>query len=357
MTETLEPDAASQEVKLTPRQREVLRTIIQEYIVSANPVGSITVCDKGQMQVSSATIRNELALLEELGYLQQPHTSAGRIPTVKGYRYFVEQLMEEGELPLPEQRTIGHQFHQTRLDLEQWMRLATVVLAHATRAASLVTPPHATNSRFRHLELISIHDTLCLMILVLQDGSVHQEMLATSAAIDQDRLSSAANRFNALLRNRSVHDIQESTNPELTALRGWEAQVLQHLLYLMQGTDRRSISEIYRDGLVNVLSQPEFDDAEDFRRLVEIVERRHLLESILVKTLKASGVQIIIGGEGAYEEIHNVSLVLSPYGVRGKASGVLGIMGPTRMPYARAISAVRYVAQLMDGLVADVYGV
>lgn len=341
---------------LTPRQQEILKVLVQEYVDSASPVGSSTIQRAGRLDISSATIRNELALLEDLGYVVQPHTSAGRVPTVKGYRYFVEQLMEETQLSLPEQRTIRHQFHQMRLNLEQWMRLTAAVLAHTGRSASLVTPPHATSSRFRHIQLISIYEAMCLMILVLQDSSIHQEMLVTSKPISQDELSQASNKFNALLRNRSVRDIRESTNPELTSLRGWEAQVLQRILQVMQQFDRRSISEVYRDGLVNVFRQPEFEDTDKLRQLIEILEHPDLLESILAKILDADGVQIIIGGEGPHEEIHNVSLVLSPYGVRERASGVLGIMGPTRMSYARAISTVRYVAHIMDSFVAEVYG-
>jgi len=350
-----EKQVAEEDV-LTPRQREILRVLVQEYIDTAVPVGSATIQRIGGLGVSSATIRNELARLEELGYVAQPHTSAGRVPTVKGYRYFVERLMEQVELPLPEQRMIRHQFHQLQLNLDQWMRLTAAVLAHTARSASLVTPPHAVNSRFRHLELISIHDTICLLILVLQDGSIHQEMLGLSQPIAQEELSRASSKLNTLLRNRTVREIRESTNPELTGLRGWEAQVLQRVLELMERADRRAVSEIYRDGLINVLRQPEFGSIEKFRRVVEILEHRRFLEPILTRTLNASGVQIIIGGEGPYEEIYDVSLVLSPYGVRGKASGVLGIVGPTRMPYARAISAVRYVAHLMDNLIAEVYG-
>ena len=175
--------------------------------------------------------------------------------------------------------------------------------------------------------------------------------------VGQDRLSQTANKLNALLHNRSVREIQESTNPELTGFRGWEAQVLQRIVQILQQLDRRSITEVYRDGLVNVFRHPEFEDVERFRQVIGILERHSLLNSILARILNASGVQIIIGGEGQYEEINDVSLVLSPYGVRSKAKGVLGIIGPRRMPYGRAISSVRYVAHLMDDFVADVYGV
>lgn len=354
-TERREPERQEEEA-LTPRQREILRLLIQEYIDTAMPVGSHTLRAIGDLGVSSATIRNELAVLEEMGYLAQPHTSAGRVPTVKGYRYFVERLLGDVDLPLPSKRMIRHQFHQIRLNLDQWMELTAAVLAHTTRAASLVTAPHASNARFRHIQLISIRDTLCLMILVLQDGSIHQEMLVTTEPISQEALSQLSNQFNALLHNKTVQEIEESSNPELTALEGWRAEVLRHALYLMEQVDRRSISEIHRDGLINVLRQPEFDDAERLLHVLELLEQRHLLESILAKTLNANGVQIIFGGEGPYEDISDVSLVLSPYGIRGKASGVLGIVGPMRMPYGRAISAVQYVAELMSGLIREIYG-
>lgn len=347
---------AADNQELTPRQREILKVLVQEYIGSAIPVGSGTVRLVGSLDVSSATIRNELVVLEELGYVVQPHTSAGRVPTVRGYRYFVEQLMEQVDLPVLEKRMIEHQFYQMRLSLDQWMKLTATVLAHASRAASLVTPPHAARSHVKHMELIAIRDVLCLMILVLQDSSIHEEILTLDEPIEQNRLSQLSNRYNAALANLSAQEIRTQEHPDLQNLAPWEGRVLTTVAHWMDQIDRNAIHEIYRDGLVNVLQQPEFGDADKFRQIMEILEHRSLLESILSRTLEGSGVQIIIGGEGDYGAMDDVSLVLSPYGVRNKASGVLGIIGPTRMSYGRAISTVRYVALLMDSLVGDLYG-
>lgn len=351
----MEMNNPTPERDLTPRQSEIFRVLVQEYISTANPVGSGTVQKIGGLEISSATIRNELAILEELGYLTQPHTSAGRIPTVKGYRYYVERLMQQVDLPAIERHMIRHQFHQIHLDLEQWMRLTAAILAHKAQSASLVTPPHAVNSRFKYLEIVSIRDTLCLMILVLQDSSVYQEMFSTNVPVDQDELKKISNKLNELLKNRTVREIRNSTNPELTGLQGLDAEVLQHVLLQMHQADQRLFRNIYQDGLVNVLHQPEFVDAAKFRQLVELLEHRDFLETVLSRILNANGVQIIIGGEGLREDIVDISLVLSPYGIKGKASGVLGIMGPTRMQYPRVISTVQYIAQLMDGLIADMY--
>jgi heat-inducible transcriptional repressor len=344
------------ERRLKPRQRDILKALVQEYISTADPVGSETIRRVGRLEVSSATIRNELASLEEEGYIEQPYTSAGRVPTVEGYRYFVEELMEEVSLPLPQRRMIGHQFHQMRLNLDQWMSLTAAVLAHTARAASLVTPPHAKSAYFKHLELIGINDVMCLMILVLKDGSIHQEMLGMADPIDQETLTRTSRKLNIVLKDSSVDEIEESNDPELLAVEGLTRQVLDRVMDIMAAIDRDAISKIYRDGLENMFREPEFRDAEKMQQLIEIQEHHNLLEPILAGILNSNGVQVIIGGEGPYREIDDMSLVLSRYGIRDRASGVLGIMGPRRMPYGRAISTVRYVRRLMDDLISDVYG-
>ncbi|MEA3407829.1 MAG: heat-inducible transcriptional repressor HrcA [Chloroflexota bacterium] len=354
MTET--QDTQPTKRKLKPRQRDILKALVQEYISTADPVGSETVRRVGQLEVSSATIRNELATLEKDGYVYQPYTSAGRVPTVEGYRYFVEELMDEVSLPLPQRRMIGHQFHQMRLNLDQWMSLTAAILAHTARAASLVTPPHAKSAYFKHLELIGINDAICLMILVLRDGSIHQEMLGMADPIDQETLTQTSRKLNELLKNCSAKEIKESDNPELGALEGLTRQVLGRVVDIMESIDCDAITKIYRDGLENMFCEPEFRDAEKMQQLIEIQQHHSLLEPILTGILNSNGIQVIIGGEGPYEEIEHLSLVLSRYGIRDRASGVLGIMGPRRMPYGRAISTVRYVTRLMDDLISSVYG-
>lgn len=358
MVEVREQNSAA-ETELSARQRHILKVVVQEYVGSAEPVGSETVRQEGEMDVSSATIRNELSRLEDWGYLDQPHTSAGRVPTVAGYRYFVEQLMGEVSLPVTQQRMISHQFHQMGLNLDQWVRLTASVLAHVTRSASLVTPPHASRPRVKHVELISIQEMVCLMIIVLEDGSIHQEMLVISAPIEQEELRRISDQLNARLVSLTADEVEAGNYTDAfdQRLATFAGRVIGRIVTCLRETEDRSISEIHREGLVNVFQGPEFEDAGRVRQVLSVLEQRRLLETILTKTLQASGVQIIIGGEGPYEEIYGVSMVLSPYGVRNKASGVLGIIGPRRMSYARAVSTVRYVAHLMDDLVGEVYGV
>lgn len=335
---------------LTPRQQLILGLVIREYISAVQPVGSKTIEGYG-LGVGAATIRNEMAVLEEYGYLTQPHTSAGRVPTEQGYRYFVERLMRESQLPFDEQRTIRHQFHQVGVDLEQWMRLAASVLARTVQSVALVTSLKTAQCRVRHLELISIHETMALLIVVLEGGIVRQQMLTLDEPISQDILTQLANRLNDLCAGASVSQVKACRRQ----LGAFEQQVLDVVIRVMQRVDDQADLYLYRDGLSNILHQPEFALPESARNVVHLFEDRTLLESLLTDMLEVGGVQVIIGGEGRWNELSECSLVVSPYGVTGEAMGALGVMGPMRMPYNRAISTVRYVAGLMSDLFRELY--
>jgi heat-inducible transcriptional repressor len=300
------------------------------------------------LQVSSATVRNELAVLDDLGYLQQLHTSAGRIPTEKGYRYFVQRLVGEFELPLDERQMIRHQFHQTRLELDQWMRLAAAVLAHTSHSASIVTAPQPTAFRYRHVQLISTQGRLVLMILVLVGGQVQQQMLTLAEPVTQTRLSSVAAKLNGRYENADYDEIQSRQYQHDDAL---EQDVLRLVLDGMARASRRGISDIYRDGLANIIED------EGTRQAVRVLEEGAFLASVLTETLDpdSRGVQVVIGGEGRWEELRDCTMILARYGAIGQLTGAVAVLGPTRMAYGRNISAVRYVAELMSGLVSDYY--
>jgi len=336
--------------ELTPRQQLVLGLVVRDYVTTAQPVGSKTISDYG-LGVSPATVRNEMGRLEELGYLHQPHTSAGRVPTEQGYRYFVERLMRESDLPVAEQRTIRHQFHQVGVDLEQWMRLAASVLARTAQSAAMVTSLKTEQCRMRHLELISLRETMALLILVLEGGIVRQQMLNLEEAMNQDTLTQAANRLNDLCGGASVQRVRACR----VMVGRFEQQVLDVVLDSMQRIDNQVDLHLYRDGLINVLHQPEFWVPENARNVVHLFEDRTLLEDLLSEMLEVGGVQVIIGGEGRWTELKECSLIVSPYGVTGEVQGALGVLGPMRMPYSRAISTVRYVAGLLSDLFGDIY--
>jgi heat-inducible transcriptional repressor len=303
---------------LTSRQQLILGLVVREYISSAQPVGSKTIEAYG-LGVSSATIRNEMGVLEDLGYLTQPHTSAGRVPTEQGYRYFVERLMRESQLPLDEQRTIRHQFHQVGVDLEQWMRLSASVLAHASQAAAVVTSPRTEVCYLKHVELISIREAMALLIVVLEGGVVRQQILALDEAMSQDTLTQVSNRLNDLCVGTSAQRLLAYRSQ----LGAFEQQILDVVGQVMGQVDDQVNLQLYRDGLINILHQPEFALPESARHAVQLLEERTLLEDLLTEMLEVGGLQVIIGGEGRWNELKQYSLVISPYGVSGAATGAM----------------------------------
>jgi heat-inducible transcriptional repressor len=346
--------------EMTERRRLILKLVIQAYIETPEPVGSETLTRKYGLTVSSATVRNELAALEELGYLTHLHTSAGRVPTDAGYRYFVANLMDRTPLSQTEQRTIRHQFYQVRSELDQWIQLAGAVLARTAQNASLVTPPRAYQARFKHLELIAIHDTTVLLVLVLHDGTIRQQTLAFETAHSQEELSRSAGRINERCTDAAVSKIDDLLHMQRVqpapALDELEQQVLDLVVRAMRQLEEQLNEQIHSDGLIEILSQREFEDIARVRQVLQILQSGKGLGPLIPQALASSGVQVVIGGEHSRDEMREYSVVLSRYGVAGEVEGVLGVIGPTRMPYPRTISTVRYISSVMSDLLGELYG-
>lgn len=340
------------ERELTERQQKILRLVVQEYIHSATPVSSKSITSYN-LGVRAATIRNEMSRLEELGYLVQPHTSAGRVPTEAGYRYFVEKLMEQVELPNDEQRMISHQFHQARLELDQWLRLSAAVLAHTSQNASLITAPKSDLCHVKHVELISIRDNVVLLILVLQGGTLKQQILNLDYPIDQDTLTSLARQLNDVWGGRDANGVAAMSAPLLDDVAIKVSELVEEI---MRRVDARRSSDVYRDGLLNILSHTEFKDREGIQQIIRVLEEHQMVERVVGEALRQGGVQIIIGGDGKWEEFSEVSIVLARYGVADEVTGAMGVIGPLRMPYGRTVSVVRYMSHLMSNLISDLYG-
>jgi heat-inducible transcriptional repressor len=286
--------------------------------------------------------------LDEQGYVTQRHTSGGRLPTELGYRYFVQKLLGDFRLPLPEQQMIRHQFHQARLDLNQWMRLAAAILARTSQGASLVTSPHPRPNRFKHIQLISTQGRMVLMIIVLFGGDVHQQMLTLAEPISQARLSVAAERLNELWDNADYDDISSRMHHGLDTL---EFEITRLILEVLHRADNRPFSNFYRDGLANIIED------EGTRQAVRVLEERSLLANVLMESQvpNVGDVQVLIGGETRWEELKDCTVILSRYGVVEQFSGTVAVIGPVRMPYRRNVAAVRYVTDLMSNFLGDYY--
>jgi len=357
--------------ELTERQKFVLALVVHEYARTAAAVGSRYLVETYHLDMSPATVRNELASLTEQGYLRQPHTSAGRVPTEEGYRYFVGRLLQETVLPEATRQTISHQFYQTRHDVDQWMRLAASVLANQSRSASLVTAPHPETQRFKHLELIATRGRQVLMVLVLFGGEVRQRLLTLVEPVTQEQLSSAADRLTHIL----VEKTEDAIQAVISQLNGLDQDIAGFVLEDMRVARSLVSGEVFFDGLTNVMAEPEFSGSEDARRALRLLEERSLLHDLLARNVLIGGtliegaiasparsrqagpgtnaVQVLIGGEGTWDELRNFSVVLTRYGAPGLATGTLGVLGPMRLPYGRTISTMRFLSSLLSDLVAD----
>jgi len=334
---------------LAERRSRILSLIVDEYVESAMPVGSETMVRKYRLPVSSATIRNEMARLEEEGYITHPHTSAGRVPSDKGYRYYIESLMEEQDLTQEERETIRHQFHQAGRELEEWVRLAAAVLAQAVRNMAVVTTPRSPYCRLKHLELVSLHDLAVLLVLVLQDGRLMQQVLTLSEALSQDELTAAAHRLTDLYKGLTASQAQSKV-VELSLL---ESRVMDEVRALMTAEDEGRYDEAFLEGVPLVLGQPEFSRTEKMLDLLAVLDEYSLSRMLPLRSLAGEGVTVVIGRENQEGALRECSLLVTRYGVPGALSGALAVLGPTRMRYPRTISTVRYVGALMSDLVSQ----
>jgi len=336
---------------LTRRRDRILSIIIGEYISRGVPVSSDVVAKKG-LGVSPATIRNEMIELEEEGYLVQPHTSAGRIPTDKGYRHYIESLMSYVRLSRDEQFLIRHQFHQVERAVEEWTRLAAAILSGIVHNVALVTLPKPVEARFKHLELVSLQEFLVLLVLVLKEATLRQQMLNLEENISQEELSVSARKLTAAYAGLTASEIADKD----LKLSPVEEQVMKIVSDLMRDEEGEEYEEPYIDGLRHMLRQPEFASSDKIAAIMEMLEQKSLLKSFLPRVLTGEGVRVVIGRENKENVMRDCSMILTKYGIPGEVGGAIGVMGPTRMEYQRAIPTVSFLSTVMSELVSELYG-
>jgi heat-inducible transcriptional repressor len=337
---------------LTKREEDILKVIIGEYISTAAPVGSETIARKYPLDISPATIRNEMARLEGEGYIIQPHHSAGRIPSEKGYRRYVETLMGNVELSQSEQCLIRHQFYQVASELDQWLGLGATILAHLVHNIAIVTWPKAIEPRLRHLELLSLREFHALLVLILEEARLRQQVITLNQALSQQELGTMAGRLSHAFVGLTTSEIKRIT----LDLSPVEEQVVAALVRIMEAEEGRECDEPYVSGLHYVLGQPEFASADKALAIAEMFEERGLLRSILLPLPVGEGLRVVIGKENKEQIMHHCTVVLSCYGLPGEVTGVIGVLGPTRMHYERTVSAVRFLSTTMSELVSRLYG-
>jgi len=334
---------------LTEREKTILRVIIADYIVGAKPVASKAIVNKHGLKVSPATIRNDMAYLEQEGYITHPHTSAGSIPTDKAYRYYVESISEDVELSLAEQHLVFQLFQQAQEEMEEWVKVAAALLSRLVRNMAVVTSPKATRHYFKHLDIVSIQDFLALLILVLYETKITQKTLSLNRALPQSELTKLANKFNALYAGIDSSQILASKaelSPE-------EEQISMSLAEMMAAEDKRAYGKPYLEGLRLLLSQPELFNNPKLPAIVGVLESEDWLEKISYRTLGHGEMRIIIGEENPEAALQDLSLIIGQYGIPDKISGLLGVVGPKRMDYGRSISWLNYLTTLLSNKVTQ----
>jgi heat-inducible transcriptional repressor len=344
---------------LDPRAQAILRAVIEEYVGTASPVSSQALVERYRLGVSSATVRNVLAELESAGLLTHPHTSAGRLPTDAGYRIYVESIVDLAPVPAVEQLMIRHQFGQVEYSSEHWFRLAATTLASITRAAGLATPAKPRAARVRRVDVVAINDRLASLIVVFREGSIKQQLVQLDRPADSAELAGIAQRLNEALVDLTADQIERrlarfdtaADEPDLTR------ELVERVIRTLREYDSAAVEELFSDGLLNVLSAPEFSDAAKLRRVWTALQNRTYLADLFGRVAGTRGgdVRVFIGRENPPAEMSDVSLVLVPYGQPGRAMGVVGVLGPTRMSYPQAIGTVRFVSGLMNELVDHLY--
>ncbi len=336
---------------LSSRQDTILKSIVMSYITKARPVPSQSIMSDCHLNVSSATIRNEMVCLEDEGYIARPHSSAGGIPLDKGYRHYVESI---GNIKLPEeeQRLISHLFHQIESDVDEWLTLAARIVSQRAQNAVVVTMAKAETCQFKYLELVGMEDTTVLLILALSGATVRKQLLTFDQKITQAELTVMANKLIASYAGLTSAELSKKGDN----LSPVEQRITGSIIELMKAEDNEEFVAPYLDGLHFTLNQPEFShDNRTALLLMELIEQHNLLKSIMPPGLTGDGVRVIIGSENRSESIRDYSVVISQYGLPEEAVGTIGVIGPTRMPYDRTIATVDYLASVLSELVARLY--
>jgi heat-inducible transcriptional repressor len=333
---------------LNKRFRKVLELIIMDYICSAEPVGSRTICKRYGIQLSPATVRNVMADLEDLGYLWQPHASAGRIPTDKAFRFYIDEILAVQSLNQTEREKIRREYRISQYDIPEMMRETSRILSGLSNYAGVILTPKMASTIFKHIQFIRLSVDQILAIFVTSTGAVQNRIIQMENNLSQDELDRISRYLNEMLEGLTLAQVRRRILKEMEGERiAYDNLMKQALKLGHRAFNRQEEKELYIDGKMNILDEPEFADVEKMKSLFRAFEEKSFLITLLDKCLAGEGVQITIGSESELSEMDGCSLISAPYGRLDRTSGILGILGPRRMNYSRVISLVEYTAQLL----------
>ncbi len=337
------------------RKKQVLNAIIKDYIANAEPVGSRAVAKKYDLGVSPATIRNEMSDLTEDGYIEQPHTSAGRIPSAKGYRFYVDNLMERPLLLSEERRQIRQTLEGDWSELDDFMRNCCTMLSRLTNYAAVAAIPERGHGSVEHIQLIPVHERQVLVVILASTGIVRHKVIDLPGPITREQLAAIERAMNQTLRGAEMRSVSYALLDEL--LRNYqmrETMAQQALDLLEQTLHQERPTRVFTGGVAGMLSQPEFRDLEKLKSIFSLLETDNKLKDLLEKVDPGQQtLTVTIGGEMPVEGIQDCSMVVANYFVNGVKAGSIGVLGPTRMAYGRTVTLMETIAGELSRAMED----
>ena len=338
---------------LTQRQETILRLIVDDYIRIAAPISSEKVVQSHDLSISPATIRKEVAALEETGYITRPHSSAGSVPLDKAYRFYVEPLVEvdTDRIPSRERISIRNKLHDVHRDVDEWTSVAAAILSKLVGNMAIATFPKLNEPRIRYMEIVTIQEFSPILIVVLENARVRREILHFDYPIDEIELEVSSNR----IKSKVIGLTRSEIKTRVETCTPLENEILMATLLVLQEESRAIHRDHYVDGLRNLLRQPEFTENNKIHALVERVEDGSLVQAVLEELPNGGMVRVIIGQENRGDVLWPLSVVICQYGRLHQAVGALGAVGPTRMEYSKAIAGVQFMSSVMSDMMENVH--
>lgn len=336
-------------IELGERAQHLFKLLIERYIADGQPVGSRTLARDTRMELSPATIRNVMADLEDLGLIKSPHTSAGRIPTARGYRFFVDSILTYRD-PTPSDVKRLSSDIQSEHDVRRMLERTSILLSDITRFAGLVMIPTAEQRALRQVEFLQLNDNRVLAILVINEREVQNRIIKTARPYSPSELTEIANYLNAAFAGKDLRQVKREILAEMNATRDEMNRLMQSAIEMAQQvfTDEQEGKDYVLAGQTNLMEFTELSDIDKLRALFEAFNHKRDVLHLLDQALSANGVQIFIGEESGYHAFDDCSIVTSTYGREGESLGVLGVIGPTRMPYEKVIPIVDLTARVLS---------
>jgi heat-inducible transcriptional repressor len=333
---------------LSERMRRILEVIIEDYILTAEPVGSRTISKKSDLNLSPATIRNIMSDLEELGLLSQPYTSAGRMPTERGLRFYVDSIINIHELSDQEQQEIRSKYLSHLIEGPDLFREMSRILSLSSHYLGIVWTPRMSSAVLRHIEFVKLRRHLVLAILVSTTGLVHNRIVEVEEDFSQSELDHLSDYLNSFLAGLTLHQVREKLLEQMRVAKNAYDRLLEQALKLGEKAfSSLDDTDVFIEGKTNILNEPEFSNVSSMTDLFRTFEEKATMVKLLDKFLDPKGVQIAIGSESQVQEMDTCSVVTSTYSCSGEVLGVLGVIGPRRMNYSRVIPLVGYTAKLL----------